>query len=188
MSLQNSNISLRINGTFTYMQITHTVGTDAPPYHHRGWFFYFSLVTVWMVFFIFGMYNPISKLKCGLVWLENTFPLSFGPSRMTSGPEKLGGVFCAKINKCLPLCIIQFLFLHAAADCVEWQWFSKVLPSPCGYVPSFLALRFSLTIPPEGSMVTRIQQQFQLLAFMHWLFPRLPESFHDIMNCGWWKN
>ena len=38
MSLQNSNISLRINDTFTYMQISHAVGTDAPPYHHRGCF------------------------------------------------------------------------------------------------------------------------------------------------------
>ena len=27
MFLQNSNISLCINGTFTYMQITHAVGT-----------------------------------------------------------------------------------------------------------------------------------------------------------------
>ena len=36
MSLQNSNISPHINGTFIYMQITHAVGTDAPPYHHRG--------------------------------------------------------------------------------------------------------------------------------------------------------
>ena len=27
-----------INGTFIDMQITHAVGTDAPPYHHRGWF------------------------------------------------------------------------------------------------------------------------------------------------------
>ena len=42
MSLQNSNISLRINGTFTNMQITHAVGTDAPPYHHRGRFLHFS--------------------------------------------------------------------------------------------------------------------------------------------------
>ena len=24
-----------INGTFTYMQITHAMGTDAPPYHHK---------------------------------------------------------------------------------------------------------------------------------------------------------
>ena len=42
MSLQNSNISLRINGTFAYMHNTHAVGTDAPLYHHRGWFLHFS--------------------------------------------------------------------------------------------------------------------------------------------------
>ena len=53
MSLKNSNKSHRINGTFTYMQVTHAVGTDAPPYPHRGWFLHF-LVTVWMAFFIFG--------------------------------------------------------------------------------------------------------------------------------------
>ena len=39
---------------YLHMQITHAVGTDAPPYHHRGWFLRFSLVTVWMVF-IFGI-------------------------------------------------------------------------------------------------------------------------------------
>ena len=48
----------------------------------------------------------------------------------------LDNLFLCKIKKCLPLYIIQFqvAFLDAAADCVEWQWFSKVLPSPCGYV------------------------------------------------------
>ena len=84
---------------------------------------------------------------------ENTFPLSFGPSQMTSGPENSVAFLC-KINKCLPLCIIQFqvAFLDAAADCVEWQWFSKVLPSPCGYVHHG-SMTVSQTIP-EGSMVT----------------------------------
>ena len=67
-----------------------------------------------MVFFIFG-----------------TFPLSFGPFQMTLGPKNLAAIL-RKIYKCLPLCIIQFqvAFLDAVADCVEWQWFSKVLLSP----------------------------------------------------------
>ena len=37
--LSNSNISLHINGTFTYMQITYAVGTETPPYNHRTCFF-----------------------------------------------------------------------------------------------------------------------------------------------------
>ena len=94
---------------------------------------------------------PKNKLKCGLVWPENYFPLSFCPSQMTSGPEN-SAVFVCKINKCLPLCIIQFqvAFLDAAADCVEWQWFSKILPSPCGYVHHG-SMTVSQTIAPEGS-------------------------------------
>ena len=39
----------------------------------------------------------------------------------------------------------------------------------------------------RARMVTRIQQRFPPLAFTHQDFPWLPESFHDIMNCGWWK-
>ena len=39
----NLHICEGINGTFTYMQITYAVGTDAPPYHHRGWVLPFSL-------------------------------------------------------------------------------------------------------------------------------------------------
>ena len=95
--------------------------------------------------------------------------------------------FCSKINKCLPLCIIQFqvAFLDAVADCVEWQWFSKVLPSPCGYVHHG-SMTISQTIPPEGSMVTLIQQQFPPLAFSIEISPD-SLNFHNIMNCGWWK-
>ena len=77
------------------------------------------------------------------------FPLSFGPSQFTLGPENLVA-FLHKINKCLPLCIIQFkvAFLDAAADCVEWQWFSKVLPSPMSIM---VAWRLSQTIITWGS-------------------------------------
>ena len=107
------------------------------------------------------------------------FPLSLGPIQM--GPKNLAA-FLHKINKCLLLWIIQFKveFLDAAADCVEWQWFSKVLPSPCGYV-HLGSMTVSQTIPLEGSMVMRIQQQFLSLAFIHrdfltpWIFSRYYE-------------
>ena len=101
------------------------------------------------------------KLKCGLDWPENTFPLSFGPSQMTSGSEN--SAFVCKVNKCLPLCKIQFqvAFLDAVADYVEWQWFSKVLPSPCDYAHHG-RITFSQTIPPEG---------FLPLAFTHKISP-----------------
>ena len=73
-----------------------------------------------------------------------------------------------KIDNSLPLSIIQFqvAFLDAEANCVEWQWFAKVLLSPCSYVHHGSTM-VSQTIPPEGSMVMRIQQRFPLLAFTH---------------------
>ena len=116
-----------------------------------------------MVFFVFDHVESMSTFsqKQAEMWTFTVF------RSMTSGPEN-SAAFLRKINKCLPLCIIQFqvAFLDAAADCVEWQWFSKVLPSPCGYVHHG-SMTVSQTIPPEGSMVTCIQQQFLPLAFTH---------------------
>ena len=118
----------------------------------------------------------------GLVWPENTFPLPFDPSQMTSGPEN-SVLFMCKM-KCLPLCKIQFqvAFLDAAADCVEWKWFSEVLPRRCGYVHHG-SMTVSQTIPPKGSMVMCIQQR--ALASTHQDFPWLPEYCHEIMNGEW---
>ena len=113
---------------------------------------------------------PKNKLKCGLVWPEK-FPLSLGPSQMTLGLEN-SAAFPRKINKCLPLCLIQFqvTFLDAVADCVKWQWYSKVILNPCGYDHRG-SITVSQTIPPEDWMVTHIQQQFPALAFIHQYFP-----------------
>ena len=68
---------------------------------------------------------------------------SLSVTQMTSDPEN-SAVFLRKINKYLPLCIIQFYdeFLDAAADCVEWHWFSKILPRPCGFMSIMVALQF----------------------------------------------
>ena len=57
------------------------------------------------------------------------FPLSFGPVWDEFGLRELGSISMHKIDKCLPLCKIQFqvAFLDAAADCVECQGFFKVL-------------------------------------------------------------
>ena len=49
-----------------------------------------------------------------------------------------------------------------------------------------VAWRFLKKIPPEGS-VMHIQQRFLPLGFTHKDFSWLPEFFHNIMNCGWWK-
>ena len=62
--------------------------------------------------------------------------------------------------------------------------FPKYLPSPCGYVHCG-SWTVSQTIPPQGSMVTRIQQQFPPLAFTHRDSLNL---FHNLMNCGWWNS
>ena len=111
----------------------------------------------------------LSKQRTHLHWLQ---------------PLRTREVFLCKINKCLSLCIIQFqvAFLDILAECVEWQWFSKVLLSPCDYVHHG-SITVSQTIPSEGSMVMCIQP----LAFTHRECPWLAKSFHNIMNCGWWN-
>ena len=99
----------------------------------------------------------------------------------SSAPENCANsaAFLRKINKCLHLCIIQFqvAFLDAALDCVEGQWFFN-----CGYIHHGI-MGVSQTIPPGAWwMVTRIQQWFPPLAFMHRDLQWLPESLHNIMN------
>ena len=79
-----------ITCTFTNMQITHAVGTDAPTYDHRGSLLhFFSLITVWMVFFIFGTYNLTSAFpKNKLKYVSN----AFWPISDDFGPRELRGV------------------------------------------------------------------------------------------------
>ena len=179
------------------MQVTHAVGTDAPPYHHK-W-----TQKTWLVFAIFvansldGLFplwhvesNVHFSQKQAEMWTRLTREDVSSVFRSISDdfePRELVA-FLRKMNKCLPLCIIQFqvAFLDTAADCVEWQQFSKLLPSQWGNVHHG-SMMVSQTIPPEGLMVTHIQQRLTPLAFTHRDFPWLPESFHDIMNCGWWK-
>ena len=165
----NPNISLHINGTFTYMQITHAVALMHPHTITDGWFLHFSLVTVWMIFFIFGTVESNVRFPPKTSWNLDS---SDQRTRLSVHlrwlqVQRTRRRFCAKLINAF-LCIIQFqvAFLDAAADCVEWQWFSKVLQSPCGYVHHG-SMTVSQTILPEGSMVTRIQQQFLPLAFTH---------------------
>ena len=73
---------------------------------------------------------PKNKLKCGPVSTREHVSTVFWSISDDLGAREH---FCTKN---FLLCIIQFqvAFLDAEADCVEWQWFSKVLLSPCGYV------------------------------------------------------
>ncbi len=74
---------------------------------------------------------PGNKLKCGLIWVQHTFPLSFWLSEMSSGPKNPA----ASLHRIdIQVANIQVAFLDAAADCGKWQWFSEVLLSPCGYI------------------------------------------------------
>ena len=82
-----------------YMQVTHAVDTDAPPYHHRGWFLHFLLVTVKMVFFIFGMKDLTSifpqqqsKMRAG-EHVSTVFRSMSDDFR----PRELGCVYCTKL-------------------------------------------------------------------------------------------
>ena len=80
MLLQNLCVPFSINGAFTDMQVTHAMGTNTPPYHHKCRLLNFALITIWMVLLPFGPEDTtsmISKnyLKCGLIRPQHTFPL-----------------------------------------------------------------------------------------------------------------
>ena len=109
---------------------------------NTGWFLHFSLVTVWIsLFHLWHLQSNIcfsqkqAEMRTRLTRQQVFTVYSVHLEKLTSGPGN-SAEFLRKINKCLPLCIIQcqVAFLDAATDCVEWQWFSKVLLSPCGSV------------------------------------------------------
>ena len=79
----------------SHMQITHAVGTDAPPFHHRGWFLHFSLVTVWMVIFIFHVESNVCfSQKQAEMWTltrEHIYTVFWSISD-NFGPRELGGI------------------------------------------------------------------------------------------------
>ena len=112
------------------------------------------------------------------MWTCLTREHSLGPSQMNFGPRELA--FLRKIYKCLPLCTIQFQVAFLGAADIDFPKYSRA-----HVAIHHGSMMVSQTIPPEGSMVTCIQQRFPPLGFTHRDFPWLPESFHGIMNCGW---
>ncbi len=111
MLLQNLYVPLSVNGAFTDVQVTHAMGTYTPSQHHRCWLLNFALITIWMVFFLFGLEDStanISKndVKCGLVRPQHTFPLQVSPSKMNSRPEK-SAVLLDVVDKWLLLCMVE---------------------------------------------------------------------------------
>ncbi|MEQ2190234.1 hypothetical protein GOODEAATRI_033684 [Goodea atripinnis] len=101
MLLQKLYEPFNIIGAFTDVKVTHAMGSNTPPYHHRCWLLNFVLITIWIVK-VFG--NPdIDKFKCGLVRPQHTLPICVSPSQLSSGPEKsaafLGVVW---------LCMVEF--------------------------------------------------------------------------------
>ena len=110
--LQNLYVPFNIYGAFTDVQVTHAMGTNTPPYHHRCWLLNFALITVWIVLFLFGqedMTSMISKnnLKCRLVRPQHTFPLCVCPSQMSLSTEK-PATFLDVVDIGLLLCIVEF--------------------------------------------------------------------------------
>ena len=79
--------------------------------------------------------------------------------------------FCAKRMNALCIIQCQVAFPDAAVDCVEWQWFSKVLPSPCGYVH-----HGSITVS-QTSLRAWWSCTFLPLAFSTLSFPVTPRIF-----------
>jgi len=127
-----------------------------------------SLITAWMLFLI-SVEADVSfsrkQLKRGLIWPRNTCPLSFCPSEMSWCPENWA-VLQHRADIWL-----QVTFLDAAVDCVEWKWFPKVL----------------ICIDHGGMTVSHaVLSEYLSLIFPHWDFPRLPESFYDILLCSCW--
>lgn len=113
------------------------------------------------------------------------FPL--GPSQMSLGPGN-SLAFLHKTDAWLTLCLIRFqgAFLDSVAKCVTWPWFPKVLPSPSDGV-HHSSMAVSNAILPKGSKVTRIHQRLSPMVFTYRNFSWLPESFHNFINCRWWR-
>lgn len=74
--LQNVYILFNINDYFTDVQVTHTMRTNTPQYHHTGWLLTFSSFTFNFFYrmdpFFFTPQSTMSmisqnNLKCGLV-------------------------------------------------------------------------------------------------------------------------
>ena len=85
----------------------------------------FYLITASMLFLIFVEANVSfsqKQLKRGLIRPQNTCPLSFCPSEMSSCPQKL-------VDKWLPPCVIQFQ-VHTEEDCVELKMVFQATPEP----------------------------------------------------------
>ena len=92
--LQNLYLPFSIDVAFKDVQVTHAIGTNAPPCRYRCWLLNFTLMTLLTVHFLFSREDTMSmisknNLKRWLVTPQYTFPLC-SPSRMSSGPEEVG--------------------------------------------------------------------------------------------------
>lgn len=106
-----------------------------------------------------------------LVVLSNKSPLLWAPTYPQ--PRELSCVSAQ--NWCTAcFCIIEFqvAFVDEAADCDKWQWSSKVLPNPCGYIHhvSLHASHTILLMNVNKVINCRMQKTYilNILIILHW--------------------
>ena len=141
-----------------WMQITHSVGTDKPPYHYRQIFVLLvgnsldGLFHLWHIKSDFRFSKKQSEM-----WTRQTreyVSTVFGPSQITPGPE-------TGLRNSVSVQNFKLHFLM--------HRFSKVLLSPCGYVH-----HGSMTVsqPIKGARRSRtFSSCFPSFAFTHRDFP-----------------
>ena len=97
--------------TITDVLVTHVMGTNSPPHHHRCWLLNFALTTIWMVLSLFGPEDTmsiISRNNLNVDWSDHsTPPLCVSPSQVSWGPEEPAG-FLGVVDTWLSLCMVEF--------------------------------------------------------------------------------
>ena len=147
ISLQNSNMSLCMNGTLTYMQITHSVGTDAPPYHQRLVFALFNGNRI-----VFHLWHVVPDVrfspKQAEMWTRLTREHVSTVFRSISddfAPRELGGVSAQN----------YIITLHnTISSCISWccgRLCDNGFPKYSRAHMAMSIMTVSQTIPPEGS-------------------------------------
>ena len=130
------------------MSVSHVIGTNMLPYHHRCWLLNFAPITIWIVCFLFRPEVKTSmisenNLKGGPVRPQHTFPLCISPSQMSSDSAAFldvvdimssvlhGRVFtciCAVTNKSLAIVCLEKLKL---LKYLSTQFFTTSLVLAC---------------------------------------------------------
>ena len=153
------------------MQIIHAMGTDAPPYHQRGWFLPFLQNSLDGIFHLWHIESVFPKNKrhfhCMSVHLR------------WRRAQRTWRCFCAKFINASVFAEYNFN-LHFL---IQWRAVFSDNHFPKYSWAHVVVWRF-LTKYPEGSMVTRIQQLFLPLAFNRYYELWMVKDLNSLQSCA----